>query len=88
MAQQTKPKRQRIDYEVAPLKAEHIAEAKEILVEGFTGRKEPLCMGCSAFEFGLLMQYVLNLSLVFNTTSVAIEKKTNKVMLQITAFTE
>merc|ERR1712228_104859 len=82
MALQTKHKRvkRHIDYKVVPLQAEHVEAAKDILVDAFTGRIEPMCSGASPFEFRLLMQIVMDISLVYNTSSVAIEKKTNKVI--------
>lgn len=80
MAQQRKKNKRRIDYKVIPLASKYAKEARDILIDGFAGRSEPLCKGMNQYEFGLLMDIVLNISTVYKTSLVAVEKKSNKVI--------
>ncbi len=68
---------QKIDYKIIPLQRNHFKEAKDVLLDAFTQRNEPLNKDSSPIGAALGMQFMLQLGISCNASLVAIETKTN-----------
>eukprot|EP01083_Nonionella_stella_P086379 239978_1 len=67
-------------YTIVPLHVTHAKEATTVLVDGFAQRNEPFYKGTSPLEFALLMQLMVKITTNNNTSLVAVENNTNKVI--------